>query len=648
MQRVQSRLILSTTALCAACILAPFAVWGSAPQSDAAATHFRVGQQAIQRGDIGLAVREFQSALQLDPSLVEAGINLGLAYHLLGEYELSANQLVDCLRRRPRVLGANVILGVDYLKLGLPKKAITPFKQALALDPTNIQAARGLADCYLAQADYRAAGAEFREVWNLESDKEQAWFSLGHDYLDMGEHLALGVAPEGSATAWTRRLAGDFFAQRHLWNDAAREYSNALKSDPTQPGLHSSMGTALLQTGKREEAESEFRDELHVDPDCIPALLGLAEAQVLDGHAPLAFESVSKAMGISAEYFSQPDNFKLLPLSPEASRMMVTVLARLSPPEPALTFLLWVAHDGLGEAGRTEKLWDSFQSGIAARSGDKARLHEVDTVRDACRRHDYAACIKALGRRKNLSRSEDLVLGQSSFALGQFENAADAFAAALSIDAKDAQAAYWAINTYAALADGCFNHLMTSFPDSWRAHQLKAEALRLRHDDDAAIEEYVTAIRFRPDDFELHRDLGELYLTDKSFEMARPELERALALNPNDARALFLTGSWYVAEHLPQKAIPYLESSLKREPGLLQARAVLGRAYLRTHQASLAASQLERAVALDRYGDLHYMLYQAYRDLGKDDLAKSALAQSQALRQKSAAEDRAKLEGVEE
>jgi hypothetical protein len=45
---------------------------------------------------------------------------------------------------------------------------------------------------------------------------------------------------------------------------------------------------------------------------------------------------------------------------------------------------------------------------------------------------------------------------------------------------------------------------------------------------------------------------------------------------------------------------------------------------------------------------LHYTLYEAYSELGKKDLARAALDRSRELRQKSEAEDQAKINGAEE
>ena len=54
-------------------------------------THFRAGQEALRQGELTQAKEEFSKVLALDPDLVEARVNLGLAYHSLGEYNLAAS-----------------------------------------------------------------------------------------------------------------------------------------------------------------------------------------------------------------------------------------------------------------------------------------------------------------------------------------------------------------------------------------------------------------------------------------------------------------------------------------------------------------------------------------------------------------------------
>src|SRR4029453_4321586 len=63
-----------------------------APQAQLAA-HFRAGQEALRQGEFVRATDEFKKVLALDPSLVEAEVNLGLAYQSLFEYDSSVRHL---------------------------------------------------------------------------------------------------------------------------------------------------------------------------------------------------------------------------------------------------------------------------------------------------------------------------------------------------------------------------------------------------------------------------------------------------------------------------------------------------------------------------------------------------------------------------
>jgi len=640
-------LLLGRAVVWSVCGLCSTASVPAAPQADQAVlAHFRDGQQATKDGNIELAVKEYKTVLRLDPTVVEAHINLGLAYHMLGEYESAVSELATARRERPKVLGADVILGIDYLKLGQPQKAIAPLQDALTIEPSNREARRALAACYLAEGNYLQARAEFQQAFSLETDKEQAWFALGHDYLDMTTQLTSRFAQSYPNSPWRHRLAGDTLGERHLWNDAAREYQIALALEPAERGLHASLGGALLQKAEVGEAEAAFNSELRLDPYSVEALLGLAEVRLNKGDTMGAVENVSKVLDISPQFLGQAD-FPSVVLAPEVWHKVVLDLEK-APAQPAASFLLWAAYKGLGEAGQADKQRESFQSqtalsgnGVAVRAGIT-----VEQAYQACQSHADGACVRGLQSRKNLTPSDYLLLGKARFALAQYENAGDSFAAALAGKSQTAEADYWLIRTYTVLAEGCFAQLMAQFPDSWRAHQLRAESDQLRQADKEAIEEYEKAVRLRPDEATLHRALGELYLAaDSPDSQAKgvAELEKALQLDPGDARGLYLLGNWYVTERQPEKAVAYLQRALRYEPGLLEARVTLGKAYLRAGQAALAAPELKKAVALDRYGDIHYLLYEAYRDLGEKELAQTTLAESQELRRKSAADDQAKI-----
>ncbi len=215
----------------------------------------------MQQQQFARAAEEFKKVLALDPTLIEAEVNLGLAYQSLFDYNLAVQHLTKGLRQRPDLLGPNVIAGMDYLKLGSPEKAIPFLQQALKLDPSNRDARQALASSYLALNNFGNAAEQFRQIAGLDPDKAEAWFKLGHEYLDLAAHLAYRGAHLYPESPWGHRFLGDLFFQRARWEDAIKEYQKALASDPQQPGLHTSLGQAYLQAHKPEQAEAEFRLE---------------------------------------------------------------------------------------------------------------------------------------------------------------------------------------------------------------------------------------------------------------------------------------------------------------------------------------------------------------------------------------------------
>src|SRR5260370_34579065 len=86
------------------------ALWSIAPRFASCQTSeeqvelsFRTGQEAMKHGQFVRDAEEFKKVLALDPSLIEAEVNLGLAYHSLSEYDLAVRHLTKALRERPNL-----------------------------------------------------------------------------------------------------------------------------------------------------------------------------------------------------------------------------------------------------------------------------------------------------------------------------------------------------------------------------------------------------------------------------------------------------------------------------------------------------------------------------------------------------------------
>jgi len=310
--------------------------------------------------------------------------------------------------------------------------------------------------------------------------------------------------------------------------------------------------------------------------------------------------------------------------------------------------LLALLYKAASQPEKAEEYIQLFEKAGEPTSPAADRQKEPVPGAQACRDHRYEACAAWLQSKPRLEASDFMLLGRARLGLNQLAEATEAFGAVLATGKNNIEATYWLVRTCQTLADESFQRVEELSPDSWRVHQLRGEAHKLRQAYDEAVKELRLAIQLRPNEPELYESLGHAYLLKTSYEEAKGELEKALQLDPSRARVLFLLGRLLLNQRDEEKAIVYLQKALRRDPSLLEARASLGTAYRRMGQAALAVPELETAVAQDFYGDLNYQLYLAYRDLKKVELAQRALTRSQELRRSSVARYQTRIFGLGE
>jgi tetratricopeptide (TPR) repeat protein len=624
-------------------VIVPGFAAGQSPDQEVELS-FRAGQAALRQGDFARATEEFKKVLTLDPSLLEAEVNLGLAYQGLLQYDLAVRHLDKALHERPNLLSLNIVVGMDYLKLGSPEKASPFLQRALKLDPSNRDAHEAMALYYLSQENFRGAAVEFRQIADLDSDKAEAWFKLGHEYLDLAARLAYRGARLYRESAWGHRFLGDILFQRNRWEDAAQEYRKAFGIEPRQSGLHTLLGEAYLHAAKLEESETEFRLDLELDSRSERAWLGLANLQLVKGQASDALTSLGKVWQISPELLKLRPEFPSIELTKETAQASIARL--LDQPEgPAKHFLLAALYTSMNENAPSEREWKSFQNDFSKWLQASRATPKTHANPDPCKNHLYSRCIASLQTARHLTDSAELLLGKTYFTLQQYEHAAGALAQVHGDANVNAEASYWLERTYQSLGAEAYARLEDSFPDSWRTHQLRAEGSALRRNLDDAVREYNLALQLRPNEAELHEALGEFYLDNHSDGDAQGELEKAVALDPSRTKALYLLGRLYVLDREDEKAVPYLQHALRLQPNLNEASGLLGTAYVRMGQFADAIPKLQKAAPLDHYGNVHYQLFLAYRKLGQSELAQKALARSQDLRRSSLERDQALIMG---
>ncbi len=604
--------------------------------------YFRSGQQALQQREFARAAEDFKKVLALEPTLVEAEVNLGLAYQGLLQYDLAVRYLTKALRERPTLPGPTLIVGLDYLKLGAPAQAVPYLEQSIKIDSSNRYAREALATAYLNQENFRNAADQFREISLLNPDQAEAWFKLGHEYLDLAARLAYRGARLYTDSAWGRRFIGDLLFQRSRWADAVKEYQKALSIEPRQAGLHTLVGQSYMRAQKMEQAEREFRLELELDPTYELAWIGLANLRLAQNQPKGALEPIEKVWQVSPEFLAVQRDFPSMEIPREILKTQISAVDLAD--GPAKHYLLAALFSAGDEASRADSEWKAFQNAFSAWQKNVDRV-AISVKEDPCNTHRYSRCIDTLHGRNKLSSAERLLLGRAHFALQQYEQAANTLGQVQADPSTDAEASYWLERAYQALGAETYAQLEESFPNAWRTRQLRAEGYALRGNADEAVKEFQAALQAHANEPDLHDALGEVYLDQHNYDAAQSELKKALASDDSRAHTLYLLGRVYVEQKDNEKAVPILERALRLQPDLPETNSLLGTAYLRLGQTANAVPKLEKAAATDHYGNVHYQLYMAYRKLGQPERAQKELARSRDLRRNALEQDQAVVLG---
>jgi tetratricopeptide (TPR) repeat protein len=195
-----------------------------AKKPDYAPVHFQLGYTYTAMGRTADAVAEYQKAVDIDPSMAEAQLNLGLTL-LQTDPAKAIGPLSQAVALKPNQIEANLALAAAYERTNKPADAERFDAVAVKIDPKNFEAHAGLARVLLQQKKADQAETEFRAALAIQPD-----YAPGH--LGLSQSLTL----QGKSDAAAEEL---------------KKYSALRPNDPVSQLDQASL---LAKAGKDDEA----------------------------------------------------------------------------------------------------------------------------------------------------------------------------------------------------------------------------------------------------------------------------------------------------------------------------------------------------------------------------------------------------------
>ncbi|HKG59594.1 MAG TPA: FG-GAP-like repeat-containing protein [Pyrinomonadaceae bacterium] len=154
-------------------------------------------EDAYRANNLGVALLEqfkhkeaadaFRRALQLDPGLVLARINLGIALFNIPDLPAAQKELQAAIVAAPIAPQPHYLLGLAAKTQNKPEEAIAAFQKVLRVDPNDVGANVNLGQLYSQQRKYPEAIAALRLAVAAEPYNATALYNLGTSLIRAGQ-----------------------------------------------------------------------------------------------------------------------------------------------------------------------------------------------------------------------------------------------------------------------------------------------------------------------------------------------------------------------------------------------------------------------------------------------------------------------------
>lgn len=243
------------------------------PSKDMSAQELhRLGDVYLQQGNQGLAIVQYQKAIDADPTLFQIHYKIGAM----------------------------------FLKKGLPQDALQHFQEVLKQDEHDALSIEGAGEAYFRMGKEEEAEALFRKATTLKPDRWQTRNLLGMLLDRQKRHQAaiteyeqgLRVRPDEAILLNNVGLA---YYLSGRYEDAVQSFQQALRTGSGEPKIHNNLGLALAKLSRYHDALESFRSGGSEEE----AYNNLGVFYLTSGEAGQAIACFKKAIDLSPRYYDK-------------------------------------------------------------------------------------------------------------------------------------------------------------------------------------------------------------------------------------------------------------------------------------------------------------------------------------------------------
>jgi tetratricopeptide (TPR) repeat protein len=207
---------------------------------DSWASHYNLGSFYLSRRDYKQATVFFETAIRLQPRVLQPYVNISFAYNGLGLNDKAVQSLRKACEIEPKSLEANLNLGLLLGEMERFGEAEAPLQKAVDLDPKSAVAVYNLGVIYAKSGRMNPAIDYLRRAWGLQPENSQYGYSLAYYLLQSGKisdsvAVLQQIVRQKSIYADAISLLGEIYVKQGKIKDARTLYQRTLKNGQLSP-----------------------------------------------------------------------------------------------------------------------------------------------------------------------------------------------------------------------------------------------------------------------------------------------------------------------------------------------------------------------------------------------------------------------------
>ncbi|MBN2072271.1 MAG: tetratricopeptide repeat protein [Candidatus Krumholzibacteriota bacterium] len=361
------------------------ATWLFSSCSDDTLKHYNLGVDYAEKGDLDLAVKNWELVLKERPDDTETNYNLGIAMLELERFSKAEFYLKEAAKTGNSDPEIHAALGQALEAQDRISEAKKSYNMAIALRKNFFTPYLGLASCALRQKQYKTAEKYSTIALNISTRDLRGNLILAEAYYEQGNYTEayaqlLSIRYTYPTDKDLLMLLGKVMVARHMYEDALETLHFAGENGRSDGELYTYLGYACFELKDFSKAEKYFQLAIFKDKNDSRPLIGIANTYMKTGNYEKALEYWDRAYMLDPDDTDIPLGMSIVYINTSRFEDGVKLLEKLIKKEdfPARA-LYYLGHTRM-RMGQKEKARESFEEFIRIWQGDRALIEEIKEI----------------------------------------------------------------------------------------------------------------------------------------------------------------------------------------------------------------------------------------------------------------------------